>query len=277
MLTTIITPLSSPPRSPNQPNYPTGLYWIKVRAIDSNNSFITNGVSNYFPLFKPLTITVTAPTAGNIYPSPSSFLVNWKTSSDVPASNQMMARLYTATGQPLAVTHLLGSNDDSEMMSIPSGLTTGNYYLEVDTGNNMSGVDVPPGKSVIFSINGSTPSPPVAPPATPTLKVTKPSTGNTWKAGSQKVVLWTSTGLATSTDLPTNAHPRMIMKLFKADGTASPVPISPIIQGGNDGNQTITLPLAPPGSYYIELDTTNTNSPDVPPARSGVFTLYSPP
>ncbi|MEK7586590.1 MAG: hypothetical protein AAB453_01830 [Patescibacteria group bacterium] len=214
----------------------------KILTTDSSSQLAaTNPTDSY--------LTVMAPSAGETLQMRAK-MIRWS-SVNIPRTNPIFMRLMKADGTPIDETQsgisftTTGANDLSENITFSNSLIAGDYYLELTTAS-INGESVPSANSGVFSL--------VHIPYS-MISVTD-LTGRNYSAGETIDLTWTATPDVTLSSDSVTSLPRMIIKLYRSNGTLAS-PSLPSLQGGNDGQQTITLPLGlAVGSYYIDVWTT---------------------
>ncbi|MEK7586589.1 MAG: hypothetical protein AAB453_01825 [Patescibacteria group bacterium] len=264
--------------TPNDGNYlvpivagPAGEYRYRLTStLGVDDTVVTSGLFKIVPAQTTYWLKIDSPVADEIWPAGGpAQTVRW--SSNLPEFEKFkLERIKINNNKVVATNADLANSGFFTVTIIPN--TPGKYRYKLSSTLRPD----PTAESEIFEIGKLPNSLPYAITIPPQFDLT----GKQYVTGSLINLKWTtSANIPQSADLPTTSLPRMIVRLFKSDGTAVVPGISPIIQGGNDGEQSVTLPSsAVPGDYYLGLVTTpigGAGGVDVPVVKTGIFTVIS--
>ncbi len=243
-------------------------YRLTFHSSDSNIQDVvgTSGVFNIVAAQTTYNLDITEPISTDVWIPGTQRFVRWTT--NLPDFEKFKLERIRVSDDVVVATNANLPNTGSFLVTvIPS--TPGQFKYRLSSQLRPD----PVATSANFTIG-------TAPPQTPTINITSDLSGKQYLVGSLVKLTWgTNSAIPTSADTPSTAYPRMLFRLFKSSGVAVSPPITPIVQGGNDGNQTITLPSgAMPGDYYIEVDAvlaSGSGGVNVPAVKTGVFKIIS--
>lgn len=249
---------------------PAGQYRYRL-TYHSNDPNIpdvvgTSGLFSIVPAQTTYNLDITEPAATDVWIPGTQRHVKWTT--NLPDFEKFKLERIRVSDNVVVATNTNLPNTGSFLVTvIPS--TPGQFKYRLSSQLRPDPVAI----SANFTIG-------TAPPQTPTITITSDLSGKQYLVGGLVKITWaTNSAIPVSADSPSTAYPRMLIRLFKNTGEAVMPPISPIVQGGNDGNQTITLPSnAVPGNYYFEVDSvlaSGSGGVNVPAVKTGVFTVIS--
>jgi hypothetical protein len=171
-------------------------------------------------------ITVTSPSGGQTYNTQQSITVTW-TSVQMQGAADVEVGLFSNTSGAAQIVGTAFLNSSGQgTITIPASVVTGQYVVKVY---------LPPviGVSNPFTING------ITPPSS--ITVTSPSGGQTYTAGQQVPVKWTSVQIPSTQTLEIGLFSSSSVTASQIVGTAV----------SNSGQGTITIPASVTAGQYI--------------------------
>ena len=200
----------------DEPTLPAGSdYRIQVRRVcPAGICVLIAGMSGYFTLSNPPSITVTSPNAGEIWYKETPQTITWTSTGDV--GSNVKIDLYKAM---IWVGTISSStpNDGSFSWIFPLSQTTGtDYQICIQSTSNPSVYDY----SSIFTIA-----------VPPSINVTSPDSGEIWERDMTHEITWTSTG-----DVGSNVKIDLYKAMIWVGTISSSTP--------NDGSFSWIIPLS---------------------------------
>lgn len=129
--------------SPNDPRFIVGQQYRAVFVVQRGMTWefwISPGRITITPQAVPFSISISSPTASQVYYPGSTVNVEWTTTNDIPSTTAIRMFLKTSAGVlvnpiPNGITIAQGTNDGTQTITLSPTLPPGQYYITVTTAN----------------------------------------------------------------------------------------------------------------------------------------------
>ncbi|MBM4461703.1 MAG: hypothetical protein FJ012_00005, partial [Chloroflexi bacterium] len=226
----------------------------------TSNATITDTSNNYFTIAgaPPPTITVTSPNGSETWQAGTYQTITWTYTGNPGAYVKIDLLKAGVVNSVIISSRLIGSGGSgSYSWLIPSTQISGSdYQVRITSTSNTAITDT---SNNYFTIAG-------APP--PTITVTSPNGGETWKASTYQTITWTYTG---------NPGAYVKIDLLKAGVVNSVIISSRLIGSGGSGSHSWLIPSTQTSGSDYQVRITSTSNATITDTSDNYFTIAGAP